>query len=680
MVESEADHQSSEPSLAPGQTLGGCQIIKQLEEGAYARVYLAREMFSDSVVALKVLKGTPDTKAAKRFQREARICGRLVHPGIALVKSYGTDGDLRFLVMEYVDGQPLDQLIKTCGAVTPGEFVSIFTDVLLALSFAHSKQVIHRDIKPSNIIVTTKGNDIGAKLLDFGLATMVESDESVHQGLTTKSTIAGSPPYMSPEQCEARPLSNRTDIYSIGCTMYESLVGVPPFDGESAYIVLTKHLSAPAAFPEQPAVAVPLKNIILRCLEKDPAMRYSSADDILSELRALDPTAIESETTDKHQAKHKDTSLLRAVVVALMVVLGLFATANLRPRNCGTAVPLTPNKQDRPKKKSIGLNSLTALQKIDVASSRHQFWDPEYLMLIQAACKDAAKESFEVELTCHRKLLDVYYSQRDCPKCIEEAKFLERLADKAAEAPLGLKYQCMKRAAVVLSRMDPLEAKSACDRAFTYASKMEDTDAIFAKSEMHEVYADVCANLSDAPQALSLTRKALEELMMSRPDLESEVVRLQARIAMLAVRTRNWKIYHETFKELDVEFTTAATAAAMSLLGEVLLDEGRLDEAARILVRAQQVLSKSMEKSQRDSYIGCLVTLGHIRHRQANSAEARRLLEQARALLKDKEQELAAMDVHEAMQLRDEHLEQRVAKLKKALEADPPPLVRRQGD
>jgi serine/threonine protein kinase len=270
--------------LPPGTVLDDqYEIVSVIGRGGMAVVYQARDLRIDRVVALKMLSRhlRCDEAALKRFQREAVAVATLSHPNIINVFGFGSWNSQPYVVMELLDGITLADLIRGSTNPTLEHKVDEFLQILQALSYAHSKGVIHRDLKPSNVMLVKANSTV--KLVDFGIAKILPQSGKQLQTLTQTGELFGTVSYMSPEQCRGEPLDARSDIYSMGCLMYEVLSGHPPFEGSSAYAVMAKHLDLPVTKPpcEDPALA----GIVLSTLEKDPERRPQSAEELASALR-----------------------------------------------------------------------------------------------------------------------------------------------------------------------------------------------------------------------------------------------------------------------------------------------------------------------------------------------------------------------------------------------------------
>lgn len=268
------------------------QVIDIIGQGGMGTVYLAEENGSEQRLAIKVIRSelATDKAALKRFQQESRALTELNHPNIVAVFSDGkTDRGAPYVVMDYIPGQNLSQEIKDLGAFDASRALSIILEICEALHYAHTKGIIHRDLKPSNIILMKRDNEPErARVVDFGIAKIVNNAgaETV-TGLTQVGDVFGTPTYMSPEQCEGEALDERSDIYSLGCVMYEMLSGRPPFVEANPFKLMTKHVKEKAPLLVAPGVKRELAAVVAKCLEKVPDKRYQSANDLMTDLAAI---------------------------------------------------------------------------------------------------------------------------------------------------------------------------------------------------------------------------------------------------------------------------------------------------------------------------------------------------------------------------------------------------------
>ncbi|KQL44236.1 serine/threonine protein kinase [Brevibacillus choshinensis] len=264
-----------------GQRLGGrYQLEARVGGGGMAIVYKAKDLILNRPVAVKVLRsqfGT-DEDFVNRFRREAQAVASLSHPNVVGVYDVGQEGDTHYMVMEYIEGYTLKEVIIQRGALPVEEAVRIAEQICDALDHAHQNQIIHRDIKPHNIMIGKNGR---VKVTDFGIARAVTSTTITHT-----NAMLGSVHYFSPEQARGGITGEKSDIYSLGIVLYEMVTGELPFSGDSPISVALKHLQEPLPEPRQvnPAIPQSVENVILKALVKDPFLRYSSAREMLEDL------------------------------------------------------------------------------------------------------------------------------------------------------------------------------------------------------------------------------------------------------------------------------------------------------------------------------------------------------------------------------------------------------------
>ena len=257
------------------------QLVEQIGMGGMAIVYRAIDQRTGHNVAVKVLRPEfcKNAEFVSRFQREAEAASKMTHHNIVNLLDVGMDGENRYLVMEYVEGKTLKQVIEERGRISPTTAAQITIRILSALAHAHQNGIIHRDIKPQNILVNADGH---IKVADFGIARMANSAT-----LTTGNNVMGSVHYYSPEQASGQAADVRSDIYSVGVVFYEMLTGKVPFDGDTLVSIAMQHMYTPPAPVESISHEVPnaISHVCMMAMEKNPKYRYQSAKEMAAELR-----------------------------------------------------------------------------------------------------------------------------------------------------------------------------------------------------------------------------------------------------------------------------------------------------------------------------------------------------------------------------------------------------------
>jgi serine/threonine protein kinase/tetratricopeptide (TPR) repeat protein len=263
---------------------GRYEIIEELGQGGMGCVYRADDSKIGEEVALKLIKPdiAADATTLQRFHNELRTARKITHKNVCRTYHIGEAEGATFITMEFIQGEDLKSTIRRFGPLPISKSISLMRQVCDGLAEAHKLGIIHRDLKPRNIMIDREGN---AKVMDFGIARTLKSE-----GITRKGIAVGTPEYISPEQVEGRPVDQRSDLYSLGITLFEMVTGRVPFEGDSTLAIALKHKTESPPYPREinPDIPESLSRIILKCLEKDPAMRYQSAGELKSALAAME--------------------------------------------------------------------------------------------------------------------------------------------------------------------------------------------------------------------------------------------------------------------------------------------------------------------------------------------------------------------------------------------------------
>jgi eukaryotic-like serine/threonine-protein kinase len=251
-----------------------------LGRGGMAEVYLATDRVLDRPVAFKVLGGwlANDVMFVERFRREALAAARISHPNLVAVFDAGSEDGVDYIVMEHVPGETLADVLRREGRLHPDRAIRIAASVADALEVAHAARIVHRDVKPANVMLTPDGR---TKLMDLGIARSIDGESITHA-----SSILGTAGYISPEQARGDPVDHRSDIYSLGCVLYEMLTGSQPFEAQDPLAVAYKHVHEVPVSPTalEPSIPPALEAVTLRAMEKEPAARFQSAAELTSAL------------------------------------------------------------------------------------------------------------------------------------------------------------------------------------------------------------------------------------------------------------------------------------------------------------------------------------------------------------------------------------------------------------
>ena len=283
-------------------------IIRTLGEGGMANVYLAYDTILDRNVAVKVLRGdlATDEKFVRRFQREALSASNLYHPNIVQIYDFDSEDGQYYIVMEYVEGKTLKQLLKRRGSLTITEVIDIMSQITDGMAHAHDSYIIHRDIKPQNIMIEDNGR---IKITDFGIAMALNSTQ-----LTQTNSVMGSVHYLPPEQANGKGSTVKSDIYSLGILMYELLTGSVPFKGDTAVEIALKHMKEkiPSVRKQNPTIPQSVENIILKATAKNPKNRYDSVREMYNDLQ----TALERDNEKRLVYEYPENDLEETKVIA----------------------------------------------------------------------------------------------------------------------------------------------------------------------------------------------------------------------------------------------------------------------------------------------------------------------------------------------------------------------------
>ncbi|MBQ4363103.1 MAG: Stk1 family PASTA domain-containing Ser/Thr kinase, partial [Oscillospiraceae bacterium] len=262
---------------------GRYEITELIGVGGMADVYKANDVMENRTVAVKILKPefSENEEFVRRFRNESKAIAVLSHPNIVKIYDVGFTDEIQFIVMEYIDGITLKELIEQQGVLRWKDALKFVVQILKALQHAHDKGIVHRDIKPQNIMLFPDGT---IKVMDFGIARFSRID-----GKTLSDKTIGSVHYISPEQAKGEMTDERSDIYSVGVMLYEMLTGRKPFDGENPVAIAVKHMQETPVSPREimPSIPESLEEIVLHAMERSPSRRYQSAAEMINDISAF---------------------------------------------------------------------------------------------------------------------------------------------------------------------------------------------------------------------------------------------------------------------------------------------------------------------------------------------------------------------------------------------------------
>ncbi len=324
------------------------QIISKVGAGGMGTVFKAKHDKIKKLLAVKVLSAAllSDKATRKRFEQEVQAASALTHPHLVSVYDYGvTNNGAPFIVMDFVNGITLSEEIKATGFVEADRALKIFVQICEGIAYAHSKDILHRDLKPSNIMLSEYGEERDfIKVVDFGLAKLINRTGDVGKTMTSTADVIGSPFYMSPEQCLGEQLDVQSDVYAIGCLMFETLTGKPPFSTGNTVKIIFQHLNADRnqLLKRLRKFKLPsgLEQIILRCLQRKASERYKSVEDLEKDLRLVQKGK-SPKLFISLQHKEKLAAIFSSAICLLVLGI-LFATSPHKNNNLTGGVPSIP--------------------------------------------------------------------------------------------------------------------------------------------------------------------------------------------------------------------------------------------------------------------------------------------------------------------------------------------------
>ncbi|WP_448610832.1 Stk1 family PASTA domain-containing Ser/Thr kinase [Geodermatophilus sp. URMC 60] len=377
------------PVLGERYEIGGV-----LGRGGMAEVHRGRDLRLGREVAVKVLRSdlARDPSFQVRFRREAQAAASLNHPAIVAVYDTGEDrsssGATPYIVMEYVEGQTLRDVLRREGVLSPERAMTFAADICAALDFSHRNGIVHRDVKPGNVMITPQGT---VKVMDFGIARAVSDSAAT---MTSTAAVIGTAQYLSPEQARGESVDARSDVYSVGCLLYELVTGAPPFTGDSPVSVAYQHVREDPKLPSSvnPAIPPDLDAVLLKALSKNPANRYQSAAEMRNDLlRALAGQRVEAtpvmgdaektaiigtppggygdgdwdDEDDEAAGKRRRNRIIAAVIAGVLLLGGVIAVALLM--NSGDDEPTTPTATRVSVPNVVSQDQATATQTLQAA-------------------------------------------------------------------------------------------------------------------------------------------------------------------------------------------------------------------------------------------------------------------------------------------------------------------------
>jgi serine/threonine protein kinase len=499
------------------------EVLSQLGEGGMGEVYEVLDRQSGGRFAMKLISrqhaDLPNVE--RRLEHEARAASTLSHPNIVGVHGFGNlEHGSPYLLMDYVDGETLEDLLKARGKLDSACALDIFLQVTAALTHAHAKGVVHRDLKPSNVLLVSKdGNEFAVKLTDFGIAKITEPNDAERAKLTQTGEIIGSPLFMSPEQCKGENLDARSDIYSLGCMLFASLSGRNPFEGENPVKILLKHISQDAPpLPSELNLKPAWNQVIKSCLAKEPADRYQNAQSLLQDLerlrdgKALGPGRLR--LTKAQIARLKSGAFVTAgMVAAAWAVLVLDQSRIVRPADSNKNLDKPARVQILPQKLISTEFTVKAPESVPSKAASKRFErvvDLEKHHNYREAIEEISLALADPTLKNDRPLFlnekaNIAISRKDSKGASEY--FAESLKIK----PLATTF--IKRGSLLLETGDPVNALGDFDEALLIDPASHDAERLrtLAYERLKERLAKPDARSLEPTKAITLDKKVQRE-------------------------------------------------------------------------------------------------------------------------------------------------------------------------
>lgn len=499
------------------------EVVKTLGSGASGLVLLANDKLLGREVTIKILRSAELAGEAehKRFIREAKLLATIDHPNIVkILASDITTNGYPYHVMEYLNGEPLSDKLK--GEPLPlDQFCEIMMQVCAGLECAHSAGIIHRDLKPSNIFICKEiDNKIPVKVIDFGMSKA--EDASPEANVTRTNAVIGSPTYMSPEQCKGKNATIASDIYSLGCIMYECATGAAPFQAETAYEVMYKHINEEAkslTLNSKHEAAQSLGKLIDSCLEKDPTQRPTDLKAINADLAQI--AKIEIKSQDLFQKKREHTAIF--VLVAFLAVLLTLGAVNLYMTHTKSVAEADKLEKEMAAAQDHHLDQIRAL--IEIQKRRVE--NSENL-------EERGKNGFQL-MESYKKLYDQIKRYKNW-NSVEGLKYFRTHPDDK-------NYLATKA-----------KALEVLDEAYLYCKKH--SPSVKMREQLLRRKADTLIELDRLDEAMSYCDRALKEGGDIRTLEESEVLSTRSLIGVLK------RDYDQALEDIDKVGTSFATIAA----------------------------------------------------------------------------------------------------------------------
>lgn len=599
------------------------EIISLLGKGGMSVVYKAKDLFLDRIVAVKMLlKGSVAShEALQRFQYEAKAISQLKHPNIIQVYAFNASELGVYLVMDYLEGISLDEILREDKRVPVDRALPIFRQTAAALEHAHSQGIVHRDLKPSNIMLVHEfesAEDDVVKLVDFGIAKLMPHEGEQVQQLTRAGAVFGTPAYMSPEQCTGRPLDARSDIYSFGSVMFEIIVGDPPLEGETPLATMYLQLQEKPpllseAMPGQ-EVSLDLERIIAKCLEKDPDNRFQTMNEVVGALASINRNSTTVVRISQQKPARKRRHYTKMHIGILVAVLLAAAGAGWLYVNFDNLQIDYYNKVVADKQNSTLEQAIEAHRKLATVLDKHQR-RTEVLPHLTALAEIA-------ELPEQNKQeIDKFNSWYEAAEYVNKNK----LDDNWTAANQVIKHGTqLVKTGLASDIVDTRLQRVLAAKAAIASGESVENEIV----PLVEVYKNRQQNLK-AQKLLSL--------ITTTPKSEELALRYLYNHAAVDVSQGNFPNAQSYLDEaISLSKTDNARASVCNNAAALFLNAGKYDQALKYANQAAGFANRSAQKSYL-SEVAIFNTKGDILVKQGHALEARQAFEAAMAAWKKTE-------------------------------------------
>ena len=644
------------------------QVVAYLGRGGMSTVYKALDMSTGRTVALKILHAEllSDTTRVQRFTQEAKTYRNLRHDHI--VKTYDffmDDAERHCLVMEYHEGKNLSEVLSDTGRLSVRRAIKVFSEICSALDHAHAQGIVHRDLKPSNIaLVETENDGDYVKVLDFGIAKLMPNDDNTQLGLTQTGEIVGSPLYMSPEQCMAKPIDHRSDIYSLGCLMYEALTGEPPLMGGNVYE--TFHMQTHDRPRPLGDIRPEFKNgtqfefIILKAMAKNPRHRYQTMNELKTALEQVGAfssgSGIKKLVTKYQQRKIRERAAkgkgIPAVVAASVTAVVVIACGFLfqdrikqiivpADQRFNNAIVAYRNAFDQGEYEVAETEANKALK---VASEERKQWQIPALKnlvdlyRIQGRIKDSEKLESEIEQLQQPKFKSIAKTEKKLLNRLEnmssESEEVEEIEDICFQlidvAQNYIDNQQWSEARSVLKRTLAIAKKSLGEKSLVVAGLIDNLTLLDLKDNLDEKYPLLEQNLADAVAGRQAVAGGESTGLIRTLEALSEVQRRRGKLdEARANASKALTIARNAFR------SNSSQAALMKCqLAEVDLSRKKPNPAAGNATSALASMDQLKESDDLEQ-ARCHILIGEAKVMNDKFTEAAKDFDTARDLLKE---------------------------------------------